>query len=105
MKAEDEADKIVETMFDQMIEATPKEGKVGGRTLLDDALNGDEMLAACERMVIAHRQFDKLNDDPRKYHDPNVNLCWWHALNPRASGYPTHLSTRMRVRLATYCWK
>ena len=81
---EDEADKIVEKMFDQMIEATPKEGKIGGRTLLDEALKGDEMAAACERMVITHRKFDRLNDDPRKYHDPDVNLCWWHALNAMA---------------------
>lgn len=84
MMTEDDADKIVQTMFDQMIETAIKDPKAESRTLLDEALKGDEMLAACERMVVTHRKFDKLNDDPRKYYDPHINLCWWHALNAMA---------------------
>ncbi len=81
---EDEADKIVETMFDQITGTAGKDEKTHDRTLLDEALKGDEMFAACERMVITHRKFDKLNGHPRKCHDPQINLCWWHALHAMA---------------------
>lgn len=47
---EDEADKIVETMFDQITGTAGKDEKTHDRTLLDEALKGDEMFAACERM-------------------------------------------------------
>lgn len=69
---EDEADKIVETMFDQIVETSFEGGKTHNRTLLDESLKGDEMAAACEKMVTTHRKFDKLNDDPRKY---LISLC------------------------------
>ena len=70
-------------MFDELVEThvSPEGAVTQKRTLTDDPLNGEAMRLACEKLVAAHKKFERLDSDVRKYTVKEVNLSWWDALN------------------------
>ena len=83
---EDRLDAEIAKMFDATVEThVTRSGKVvSQRTLLDEALRGDEMRDLCEKLVSALKKFERWDSDPRKYYDKWVNIEWWHAMNKLA---------------------
>jgi len=80
---EDRLDADIATMFDELVEThvSPEGAVTQKRTLTDDPLNGEAMRLACEKLVAAHKKFERLDSDVRKYTVKEVNLSWWDALN------------------------
>ncbi len=83
MKTEDELDSEIASICDEVTEThvTRSRKVVSQRTLLDEALRGDEMREACEEIVKAHKRFKHWDSDIRKYSCKFVNLAWWKELN------------------------
>lgn len=79
-------DALIGRMFDEVISTEIREnGTVEQkRRLTDDLLKGEVMSDACDKLIAAHRKFEKLDGDPRKYYEPALNLAWWHAMNKLA---------------------
>lgn len=79
-------DQPIPSMFDEEISTEIRENGTAEqkRWLTDDILRGEEMAGACDKLVAAHRKFEKLDGDPRKYYEPNLNLPWWDAMNKLA---------------------
>lgn len=82
MTEEDRLDAQIAKMFDELTEThVTRLGKaVSQRTLLDEALKGDEMREACERLVAEHKKWERIDGDPRKYYDREIRLLWWDRL-------------------------
>jgi len=78
---EDEADKLIETMFGEVKEVHVK--MVKGKPFVTDQamLDEMEMQEACEAFVAAEQKFNKIA--ARKM-DANFDVCpWWDALEER----------------------
>lgn len=78
---EDEADKIVATMFDELVSTKIEGGKVTvEREPTEDALQAEAMKDACGMFLTAERKFQKLNSNPDCVSDSLLNEEWWDAL-------------------------
>lgn len=79
---EDEVDKVVSTMFDEIASAKIENGKVTvEREPAKDTLQAEAMREACGMFLTAERKFRKLNANPDCVTDPRLNVEWWDALD------------------------
>jgi len=88
-------------MFDEEIATLTKtDGTVAQEQWLTEGiLQGEVMQDACDRLVAAHRKFEKLDGDPRKYYEPSTNLVALRALREEKKLSPGDTEKRTELLL------
>lgn len=87
MKTEDDLDKDVAKLFDEV--TTSKVETVNGKPRISDQVTLDQMereeaarrlQEACQIFLAREREFQRIAEHPRVVTDPQMNCLWWDRL-------------------------